>query len=117
MALSGKATDFGIVTTPQLHYFVACKNSNQAYGVPTEEGYYNKLCTAFEKLRGSVPTNGNYTPKLLFDGSNGVGAKKIKYFQEKLGDLMDIHMYNDAAIGSGKLNYMVNITVSKKYTL
>lgn len=106
LAISGKPIDFGIVTTPQLHYFVACKNSKQAYGVPTEEGYYRKLCGAFKKLRGNEYNKGNYVNKVMFDGANGVGAKKIKYFQECLTSYMQIELFNDAAIGSGKLNYM-----------
>lgn len=107
LALSGKPVDYGIVTTPQLHYFVVCKNTQRSYGEPTEEGYYNKLTKAFKKLRGETYTNGNYKNRLLYDGANGVGAKKIKYFQELLGNSLKIEMYNDAIIGSGKLNYMV----------
>ncbi|XP_044266690.1 phosphoacetylglucosamine mutase [Tribolium madens] len=106
LALSGKPVDYGIVTTPQLHYFVVCKNTNRKYGEPTEEGYYTKLTKAFKKLRGETYTNGSYKNRLLYDGANGVGAKKIKYFQELLGNSMKIQMYNDAIIGSGKLNYM-----------
>lgn len=117
MALSGKPIDYGIVTTPQLHYFVACKNTNQAYGVPTEEGYYRKLCGAFKKLRGIDYSKGNYLNQILYDGANGVGAKKIKYFQEGLGDTLKIQMYNNAAIGSGKLNYMVRYIKDKQFLL
>lgn len=109
LALSGKPIDYGIVTTPQLHYFVACKNSNQAYGVPTEEGYYRKLTTAFKKLRGDETSKGNYVPKVMYDGANGVGAKKIKFFQEGLGNSLQIELFNDAVIGTGKLNHLVRI--------
>ncbi|KAJ3643989.1 hypothetical protein Zmor_026667 [Zophobas morio] len=106
LALAGKPIDYGIVTTPQLHYFVVCKNTNRQYGEPTEDGYYKKLTGAFKKLRGETYTNGNYKNRLLYDGANGVGAKKIKYFQELLGNTLKIEMFNDAIIGSGKLNYM-----------
>ncbi|XP_026323195.1 phosphoacetylglucosamine mutase [Hyposmocoma kahamanoa] len=37
MALKGTAREFGIVTTPMLHYCVKCRNDN-SYGIPTEEG-------------------------------------------------------------------------------
>lgn len=107
LALSGKPVDYGIVTTPQLHYFVVCKNTKREYGTPTEEGYYSKLTKAFKKLRGDDYTNGNYTNNLFYDGANGVGAKKIKFFQELLGSSLKIEMFNDAIIGSGKLNFMV----------
>lgn len=112
LALSGKPIDYGIVTTPQLHYFVVCRNTHSEYGLPTEEGYYNKLTSAFKKLRGDDYENGNYINRVLYDGANGVGARKIKYFQEKLGDFLKIQLYNDAGIGTGKLNYMVRHLIS-----
>lgn len=43
----------GVLTTPILHYLVRCKNTlgtSDAYGVDTEEGYYEKISTAFKKL-------------------------------------------------------------------
>jgi phosphoacetylglucosamine mutase len=46
-------TDEGVVTTPILHYLVRCKNTvgtNDQYGEPTEDGYYEKLSSAFKKL-------------------------------------------------------------------
>lgn len=107
LALSGKPVDFGIVTTPQLHYFVTCRNTHQEYGVPTEVGYYNKLITAFKKLWNPDNVKGNYVNKIFYDGANGVGAKKIKFFQEGIGDLLRIELFNDEQIGTGKLNYLV----------
>ncbi|KAK9730697.1 Phosphoglucomutase/phosphomannomutase, alpha/beta/alpha domain I [Popillia japonica] len=111
LALAGKPIDFGIVSTPQLHYFVACKNTKHAYGIPTEEGYYHKLVGAFLKLNAdqrlnSSAGNSNYRNRLLYDGANGVGAKKIKQFQERLGETLKIELYNDEGIGTGKLNYL-----------
>nr|XP_023018813.1 phosphoacetylglucosamine mutase [Leptinotarsa decemlineata] len=106
LALSGKPIDYGIVTTPQLHYFVVCKNTNRLYGQPTEEGYYRKLTNAFKKYRGSVFSQGNYVNRVIYDGANGVGAKKVKYLKEALRDTLLIEMYNDEIIGSGKLNHL-----------
>lgn len=37
MALKGTAKEFGIMTTPMLHFCVKCRNDN-TYGTPTEEG-------------------------------------------------------------------------------
>lgn len=45
-----QSTNFGLKTTPMLHYLVRCINTagtSDAYGEPTEEGYYNKLTNAF----------------------------------------------------------------------
>lgn len=109
LALSGKPIDYGIVTTPQLHYFVVCKNTNRAYGQPTEEGYYRKLIDAFRTLRGSDLERGNYVNRVIYDGANGVGAKKVKYLKETLMGSLIIDMYNDEIIGSGKLNHLVSL--------
>lgn len=88
---------------------VCCKNTKGTkaeYGVPTEEGYYNKYIGAFKLLQNPCAANstGNYEPRIYFDGANGVGAKKIKYFQEGLKGVLDIVMFNDGCIGKGQLN-------------
>lgn len=106
LAMGGKPIDYRIVTTPQLHYFVVCKNTHRAYGEPTEEGYYRKLTNAFKKVRGQNFNNGKYTNRVLYDGANGVGAKKIKYLKEGLEGSLIVDMFNDEIIGSGKLNYL-----------
>ena len=54
VAVGGTVKDYGIVTTPQLHYFVVCDNTKGAYGVPTIQGYYEKLAKAFNTFRGQV---------------------------------------------------------------
>ncbi|KAI4460422.1 transferrin [Holotrichia oblita] len=51
----------------------------------------------------------NVGNRLLYDGANGVGAKKIKQFQERLEALKEIELYNDEGIGTGKLNYLVRL--------
>lgn len=53
-ALQGTATDYGVVTTPTLHYLVTCHNTKGSYGRPTQEGYFDKLAVAFKALRGEV---------------------------------------------------------------
>jgi phosphoacetylglucosamine mutase len=52
--MGGDVKDYGIVTTPMLHYFVACINTHGSYGEPTEDGYFKKMITAFKKLQGGV---------------------------------------------------------------
>lgn len=97
--------DFGIVTTPQLHYLVASVNTNGRYGDPTLFGYYQKLSMAFKNIRGNRIDNGNYSAKLQLDAANGVGALAIKQFQEHLKGFLDIDVYND---GNGQLNHKVS---------
>lgn len=101
LALKGKVRPFGIVTTPMLHYYVVCANTNGAYGIPTEEGYYTKLIKAFKSLRGSTYDNGNYINKIVFDGANGVGARKMLQFLKRMDNTLDCHVFNS---GEGKIN-------------
>lgn len=103
LALKGKVKSYGIVTTPMMHYFVVCANTNGAYGVPTEEAYYKKLCGAFVALRGtSELERGNYRNRLVFDGANGVGARKMLQFMKHMQNTLGIEVYNK---GDGKINH------------
>ena len=53
-AAGGTAKDYGVVSTPQLHYFVVCHNTNGDYGEPTIAGYFNKFSKAFVEFRDGV---------------------------------------------------------------
>lgn len=52
------SSDYGLVTTPQIHYMVCCQNTQGKYGEATVEGYYNKLCQAFIQLTKNVRKQG-----------------------------------------------------------
>lgn len=76
-AFDTEKVEGGLLTTPQLHYLVLALNTQgtpDAYGVPTEEGYYEKLGKAYlaatEGLPAPVP--------LAVDCANGVGAKALQ---------------------------------------
>ena len=94
--------DYGIVSTPQIHFFVTCQNTKNAYGTPNEEGYFSKLATAFNNLRGPTFNRGSYQNTLLLDGANGVGALKMKILQQHLGNSLDASIFNS---GNGQLNF------------
>lgn len=98
----GKALDFGVVSTPQLHFFVTCQNTDRAYGEPNEEGYFNKLASSFKSLRGPQFSRNSYQPALRLDGANGVGALKMKILQQHLGQCLEVSVFNS---GDGKLNF------------
>ncbi|XP_035907690.1 phosphoacetylglucosamine mutase [Anopheles stephensi] len=101
LALKGTVTEFGIVTTPMLHYFVTCTNTQNAYGVPTEEGYMSKLIAAFKALRGETGEQGNYRNQLYYDGANGVGSLKMLGFIKKLNGALNVKVFNS----NGKINF------------
>lgn len=105
-ALNGIVKDFGIVTTPQLHYLVVCTNTNGNYGEPTLKGYYTKFSKAFERMRNyrNSFNNDKYIAELQLDAANGVGALAMKEFQKHIGSALKVNIYND---GNGELNHMV----------
>uniref|UniRef100_A0A8C1KBW9 Phosphoacetylglucosamine mutase n=1 Tax=Cyprinus carpio TaxID=7962 RepID=A0A8C1KBW9_CYPCA len=97
-SLGGKTHDYGLVTTPQLHYMVCCCNTHGCYGSPTVEGYYQKLSQAFLQLTQNV------RKRLLVDGANGIGALKMREMEPFLRSELQVVLSNDGS--SGKLNHM-----------
>ncbi|KAJ3130491.1 Phosphoacetylglucosamine Mutase [Nowakowskiella sp. JEL0407] len=114
-ALDGELTDIGLVTTPQLHYVVRSLNTQgtkEEYGVPTVEGYYDKLATAFAKI---VKGKSKPSPVTL-DTANGIGAPAIKDFLKVLGpDVLDVKIVNDDTETRGKLNHDCGADFVKLY--
>ncbi|KAJ2885636.1 hypothetical protein H4R27_001217 [Coemansia aciculifera] len=103
-ALDVEATNFGIVTTPQLHYFVRClntANSPSPYGEPTESGYNTKYGQAFLRL-----VDGKPLPSTLhIDAANGVGAPQVRKLADAIGSpYFNIEVNNGDTDTLGKLN-------------
>ena len=103
-------TDYGILTTPQLHHMVRCintANTQYAYGEASEEGYYKKMATAFKTvMRGRTISGG-----LTVDCANGVGGPKlrelIKYLPNSQHGGIDIKVVNDDVLKPEALNFEV----------
>ncbi|CAK8682935.1 unnamed protein product [Clavelina lepadiformis] len=97
-ALGGTCRNYGLLTTPQLHYIVSCYND----GVKDadEDTYYKWFSSAFKTLVNEPPVNSNVT----VDCANGVGAPKLNKLYEHIGaNVIDIIIHNDGE-GCGKLN-------------
>ncbi|KAF7588294.1 Phosphoacetylglucosamine Mutase [Aspergillus hancockii] len=100
--------DLKFMTTPQLHYVVRCKNTlgtQYEYGEPTEQGYYEKLATAFKRVMRGLKVKGSLT----VDCANGVGGPKlrelIKYLPSAEEGGIDIKVINDDVINPDSLNF------------
>jgi phosphoacetylglucosamine mutase len=107
-AFEAELTDYELKTTPQLHYLVRCLNTqgtNSPYGVPTQEGYYNKMAAAFKQLM-----QGKKKPSVLtVDCANGVGAPKLAELLKVLGDdNLEIRLVNVDIQNPKKLNFQVS---------
>ncbi|XP_074437387.1 phosphoacetylglucosamine mutase isoform X1 [Larus michahellis] len=102
--LGGQYHDYGLVTTPQLHYMVCCQNTQGQYGKGTLEGYYEKLSKAFTELIKQSPSSGESQRHLKIDCANGIGALKLSEMQPYFPKEVQIHLYNDGT--KEKLNHL-----------
>ncbi|XP_029985122.1 phosphoacetylglucosamine mutase [Sphaeramia orbicularis] len=102
-ALDGHSKDYGLVTTPQLHYMVRCQNTKGKYGEATLDGYYSKLCQAFIQLTKNASNRTDDQKLLSVDGANGIGALKVREMESHLKKELQISLFNDGS--QGKLNY------------
>ncbi|XP_056604331.1 phosphoacetylglucosamine mutase [Triplophysa dalaica] len=103
-SLGGKIHDYGLVTTPQLHYMVCCRNTNGCYGSATMEGYYQKLSHAFLQLTQNAPNRTDDQKRLVVDGANGIGALKMREMEAFLRSELQVVLSNDGS--RGKLNHL-----------
>ncbi|KAL8186148.1 UNVERIFIED_CONTAM: Phosphoglucomutase-3 [Gekko kuhli] len=103
-ALGGQYHDYGLVTTPQLHYMVCCRNTHGNYGTATVEGYYQKLSKAFTELTKQAVSQRDGHVCLKVDCANGIGALKLKELEHYLPGCLRIHTDNDGL--KGKLNHL-----------
>ena len=106
-ASGAEQKEYGFLTTPQLHYMVRCLNTEgtkDAYGTPTEQGYYEKFGAAFKTaLHGKKPSG-----SLTVDCANGVGGPKlselIMHLPSGQEGGIDISVINDNVIKPESLN-------------
>ncbi|XP_012724274.2 phosphoacetylglucosamine mutase [Fundulus heteroclitus] len=102
-ALGGHSKDYGLVTTPQLHYMVCCQNTQGKYGEATLEGYYSKLSQAFSLLAKNASNRTDDQKHLSVDGANGIGAIKVREMESHLKKDLQLSIFNDGS--RGKLNH------------
>ncbi|KAK3679488.1 Phosphoacetylglucosamine Mutase [Recurvomyces mirabilis] len=106
-ATNTEYVDYGILTTPQLHYLVKATNTekmDKPYGEVSEEGYYKKMGKAFNEAikRATKPPSSPVT----VDCANGVGAPKMKKLLEYLPkDILKINVVNDKIESAKDLNF------------
>ncbi|KAI3364382.1 hypothetical protein L3Q82_011182, partial [Scortum barcoo] len=103
LPIGGQSKDYGLVTTPQLHYMVCCQNTQGKYGEATVEGYYNKLCQAFIQLTKNASNCTDDQKHLSVDGANGIGALKVREMESHLKRELHLSLFNDGS--KGKLNH------------
>lgn len=110
-ATGAQYQDFGIFTTPQLHYVTRClntKGTTYSFGEPTEEGYYKKMADAFKVVMKYKKTRAFVT----VDCANGVGGPKlrelVKHLEPASKGGVDINIINDDVAKTEALNLDVS---------
>jgi phosphoacetylglucosamine mutase len=110
-AAGSEATDYKLLTTPQLHYLTRCTNTEgtpQSYGDVSEKGYYEKLGKAFVRAMKGKKIVGPVT----VDCANGVGGPKLaellKYLPKRSEGGADIKIINDDVLRAEVLNHEVS---------
>ncbi|KAF6139643.1 hypothetical protein GIB67_033647 [Kingdonia uniflora] len=97
------ATNMGILTTPQLHWMVRCRNKGH---MVSEPAYFDQLSNSFRCLMDLIPKdNTTYVmdEHLIVDGANGVGGEKLVELKKMLSGLV-IEVRNSGKKGEGVLN-------------
>ncbi|XP_004628361.1 phosphoacetylglucosamine mutase [Octodon degus] len=112
-ALGGLFHDYGLLTTPQLHYMVYCRNTGGQYGKATVEGYYQKLSKAFVELTKQASCSGDEHRTLKVDCANGIGALKLKEMQQYFSQGLSVQLFNDGT--KGKLNHLCGADFVKSH--
>lgn len=95
-------TDYGLFTTPQLHYVTRTTN-DPAFGVTLEQGYYQKLADSFKEI---FKYGGDEKVEITVDSANGVGAPKVKdLFEKYLNDEISYSFVNNDYTKPELLNF------------
>ncbi|KAF6115473.1 phosphoglucomutase 3 [Phyllostomus discolor] len=111
--LGGQFHDYGLLTTPQLHYMVYCRNTSGQYGKATIDGYYQKLSAAFAELTKQAPRSGDGFRSLKVDCANGIGALKLGEMERYLSQGLSLQLFN---VGTeGRLNHLCGADFVKSY--
>ncbi|XP_024432388.1 phosphoacetylglucosamine mutase [Desmodus rotundus] len=111
--LGSRFHDYGLVTTPQLHYMVYCRNTNGQYGKATTDGYYQKLSTAFVELTKQASCSGDGYRSLKVDCANGIGALKLGEMEHYFSQGLSLQLFN---VGTeGRLNHLCGADFVKSH--
>nr|XP_048291735.1 phosphoacetylglucosamine mutase [Myodes glareolus] len=111
--LGGQFYDYGLLTTPQLHYMVYCRNSGGQYGKATIEGYCQKLSKAFVELTKQASCSGDENRSVKVDCANGIGALKLKEMARYFSQGLLVQLFNDGT--AGRLNHLCGADFVKSH--
>lgn len=95
--------DYGLNTTPQLHYLTRTINDPN-FGEASEKGYYSKMASAFKNIYNASDNNAKLD--ISIDAANGVGAPKVSdLLQNFLEKEISFSLVNNAYDKPNLLNW------------
>ncbi|CUM66385.1 uncharacterized protein PRCAT00004049001 [Priceomyces carsonii] len=98
-----KYTNYGLLTTPQLHYLTRTSN-DPSFGEVSEAGYYSKITKAYQNIYKLANLEGK--SDVTIDSANGVGAPKISILlNDYLLNELSFTSVNEAISLPDLLNY------------
>lgn len=106
-ALGATTSDYGVLTTPQLHFIVQHTNfEGEEKKFATEGGYYTKLSRAYNELvSGSKASRTESELDLVIDAGFGVGGLKFKQLIDQVnadGVVLKVDIRNVASVDEMK---------------
>lgn len=95
LAMGAKVKDFGLLTTPQLHFMVDYDNMHLTRS-EDETPYYKRFSDAFSIMITGGDENQQITPiKRVIDCSFGVGGPQMRKMIPFLKGFLDVKLIND----------------------
>ena len=89
--MGATVVDFGLLTTPQLHFIVREYNLGRNTWA-SEAGYYTRMSTAFRNLTKGTTFTAESRGVLVADGACGIGAVQFPKVAALLTDLLKVEV-------------------------
>ena len=96
-ALGAVVTDYGLLSTPQLHFIVRETNLGSPASVASEGGYYRTLSSAYSEVLAGVPPAPEHRGPLHLDCAQGVGGPQATKLAQAMAGLVAIAPRNTGA--------------------
>lgn len=89
-AAGATVRDYGLLSTPQLHFIVRAHNAHAPDGVACESGYYAELAAGYRELLAGAPARASARGPLHLDCAQGVGGPKARQLAGAMVGLVEL---------------------------
>ena len=88
-------TNYGLVTTPQLHYMVYLNNTTSRTVQLSD--YYTHFSSAYRRMLATTGAKQQQQRRIVVDCAFGIGGKAIREMNNHLSDLIEFSVINDSS--------------------